>query len=87
MGQIDALLQRLTAKPTPADFRYSSLCRIMAHFGYVESNKGTTSGSRVKFYNRQTGAAIMLHKPHPRDIMSKSAVDDVVKFLKREGHI
>ena len=59
----------------------------MAYFGYVESNKGATSGSRVRFYNPDTGAMVMLHKPHPGDQMVKGAVESVVVFLKEHGHI
>ncbi len=43
----------------------------MAYFGYVESNKGATSGSRVRFYNPENKASMMLHKPHPGDQMVK----------------
>ena len=58
MGKIDTLLDKLCAKPTPANFRYADLRTVMAHFGYVESNKGATSGSRVKFYHPETKAAL-----------------------------
>ena len=87
MGQIDTLLDRLCKKPTPSDFRFSDVRKIMAHFGYLESNKGATSGSRVKFYHPETKAVMLLHKPHPGDQMVKSAVDAVVNFLKEHGHI
>ena len=84
---MDTLLDKLCAKPTPANFRFSDLRKVMAHFGYLESNKGATSGSRAKFYNPDTKAALLLHKPHPGDEMVKAAVDSVVNFLKEHGHI
>lgn len=87
MSKVDTLIKKLCQKPTPADFRYSDLKKIMAYFGYVESNKGATSGSRVRFYNPDTGAMVMLHKPHPGDQMVKGAVENVVVFLKEHGHI
>ncbi len=87
MAKIDTLLEKLRAKPTPADFKFSDLRKVMTHFGYLESNKGATSGSRVKFYNPETKAVLLLHKPHPRDEMVKAAVDSVVKFLEEHGHI
>ncbi len=87
MAKTDTLLEKLCAAPTPADFRFSDLRKVMAHFGYLESNKGATSGSRVKFYNPETKAVLLLHKPHPGDEMVKAAVDSVVKFLKEHGHI
>ena len=87
MSRIESLLDKLCAKPTPADFRFSDLRKVMASFGYLESNKGATSGSRVKFYHPETKAVLLLHKPHPGDVMAKAAVDSVVTFLKEHGHI
>ena len=87
MARIDTLIRKLCAEPTPADFRYSDLRKIMSHFGYVESNKGATSGSRVRFYHLETKAVLLLHRPHPGDVMTKSSVDSVVKFLKEHDHI
>lgn len=87
MARIDALLDKISMRPTPADFRFSDLRRIMTYFGYLESNKGATSGSRVKFYHPETKAILLLHKPHPSDVMQKAAVDTAVKFLKEHGHL
>ena len=87
MPKIDALLDKLFPKPTPPDFRFSDLRKVMAYFGYLESSKGATSGSRVKFYHPETKAILLLHKPHPGDQMAKAAVDSVVRFLKEHGHI
>ena len=87
MGKVETLIRKLCQTPTPADFRYSDLKKVMAYFGYVESNKGATSGSRVRFYNQETGAMVMLHKPHPGDQMVKGAVESVVEFLREHGHI
>ena len=75
MSKVETLIRKLCQKPTPADFRYSDL------------NKGATSGSRVRFYNKETGASMMLHKPHPGDEMVKGAVESVVTFLREHGHI
>ncbi|MCR5661599.1 MAG: type II toxin-antitoxin system HicA family toxin [bacterium] len=86
-GKDRRITKKLCTKPTPANFRYSDLRTILKHFGYIESNKGATSGSRVKFYHPETKAAIMLHKPHPGDEMVKSAIDSVVIFLKEHSHI
>ena len=87
MGKIDSLLGKMQAKPTPANFKYSDVRTVMKHFGYIESNKGATSGSRVKFYNSEMGTILLLHKPHPGDEMPKTALESVVKFLKEHGHI
>lgn len=87
MSKVENLIAKLCAKPTPADFCYSDVKKILNSFGYVESNKGATSGSRVKFYHPETKAAILLHKPHPGDQMVRASVRSVVEFLKINGHI
>lgn len=84
---IDALLDELCVKSTPANFKFSDLRKVMAHLGYLESKKGATSGSRVKFCNSDTKAVLLLHKLYPGDEMVKAAVDSVVNFLKEHGHI
>ena len=63
MAKIDTLLDKLCTKPTPADFRFSDLRKIMTYFGYLESNKGATSGSRVKFYHPESTAAFAISSP------------------------
>lgn len=87
MSKVDTLLAKLCKKPTPADFRYSDLKKIMAAFGYKEYTKGKTSGSRVMFYHPETKAVFQMHKPHPGDEMKKASVEDAVDFLKEHGHI
>ena len=87
MSKIESLLDKLCAKPTPAGFKFSELRKVMSYFGYLESNKGATSGSRVKFYHPKTKEVLLLHKPHPGDEMAKAAVDSVVKFLKEHDHL
>lgn len=87
MGRIDTLISKLCASSTPANFKFSDLRKIMAHFGYLESNKGLTSGSWVKFYHPDTKAILLLHKPHPGDEMVKAAVESAATFLKEHDHI
>ncbi len=63
--------------------------------GYTECNKGRTSGSRVMFvkeYRNNEGEVIyiykiMLHKPHPGDIIKDYAVRDFLAALERNGDI
>lgn len=55
--------------------------------GFVEYNKGNTSGSRVRFYRNRDNAVINLHKPHPGDIMKVYAVKAVVQALEVYGDL
>ena len=66
----------------PKDYTYTEAKSLLSHKGFTEYNKGKTSGSRVKFYREKDGKIIMLHKPHPQDIMDMGALKSLVKFLK-----
>jgi hypothetical protein len=46
------------------------------------SNKGKTSGSRVKFINKEIQAAIIIHKPHKQGVpIKETALKDVYNYL------
>lgn len=78
------LINRLKAKPT--DFEYSEAKNILESFGYMESNKGKTSGSRVAFIN-QAKAICFLHKPHKGNHLKEYQVEELMDFLEKNGHI
>ena len=60
---------------------------MLGQLGFTESNKGKTSGSRVKFYRVSDGRIILMHKPHPSDIMSVGSVRDLAEYLERIGEL
>lgn len=71
----------------PSDYTYTEAKYLLGKLGYKENNKGKTSGSRVRFYREEDQRVILLHKPHPEDTMGKSAVEDLVEFLKNSGEL
>ena len=85
MSKSQKAIERL--RSIPKDYTYSELKNILQNFGFVEHNKGNTSGSRVKFHRVADNAIIMLHKPHPGDILPEYAVRNVVKSLKGFGDL
>ena len=84
MAKIEKLIERLLSKPT--DFTWEELIKILGHFGYNELSKGKTGGSRRKFAN-STNDLISLHKPHPRNILKRYMLEDVIAHLKEKGKI
>ena len=68
----------------PSDFTFDELERLLTIFGYEKSNKGKTSGSRVIFKDK-AGHPIMLHKPHPGNIVKQYAVRQVLEELQSKG--
>ena len=85
MGRLEKAKERL--KAIPKDYTYSEVRTLLRHIGFEEFNKGKTSGSRVKFYRKKDGLIIMLHKPHPGDVMSVASTRDVYEQLHRIGEL
>jgi hypothetical protein len=84
MGTKEKLRNRFLKMPS--DFTFDEMQRLLEGFGYEKSNKGKTSGSRLIFKN---GAKrpIMLHKPHPGNIVKEYAMKQVLEDLKEAGFI
>ena len=60
--------------------------RLLEGYGYERCNKGRTSGSRVIFKNGDK-RPIMLHKPHPGNIVKQYAMRQVMDDLREAGLI
>lgn len=71
----------------PKDYTYSEAKYLLNQLGFIEYNKGKTSGSRVKFFRKTDGKIILLHKPHPGDEMSIGAVRELSSYLRELGEI
>lgn len=70
----------------PSDFTFDEMQQLLSSYGYEKSNKGHTSGSRVIFKN-DTKRPIMLHKPHPGNLVKGYAMKQVYEELKEAGFI
>ena len=80
----DKLLEKILSNKK--NVTYNEITNILTSFGFVEKNKGKTSGSRICFLH-DDGTKILLHKPHPGNIMKKYAVDIVIEKLREHGDI
>lgn len=70
----------------PSDFTFDEMQRLLEGYGYERSNKGRTSGSRLIFKNGDK-RPIMLHKPHPGNIVKEYAMKQVLEELREAGFI
>ena len=70
----------------PKDFTYDELKTLLNYLGFNEENKGKTSGSRVEFQNG-LGIKIVLHKPHPSNIIKPYKINDIISILEERGLI
>lgn len=84
MGTREKLIERFLR--LPSDFTFDEMQRLLEGFGYEKGDKGRTSGSRVIFKNADK-RPIMLHKPHPGNIVKNYAMKQVFGVLKEEGLI
>ena len=84
MGTKEKLIERF--KSLPANFTFEEMERLLSIFGYEKSNKGKTSGSRVIFKNGDI-RPIMIHKPHPGNLIKGYAMKQVLNDLMDAGFI
>ena len=84
MGTKEKLRNRFLKMPS--DFTFDEMQRLLEGYGYEKSNKGKTSGSRLIFKNGNK-RPIMLHKPHPDNIVKEYAMKQVFDDLKEAGFI
>ena len=80
MSKSEKLMKRLLN--VPKDFTYTEATTLLKQLGFSESNKGKTSGSRVRFFRGSDQCAFLLHKPHPGDVLPVAFVRQLAEFVK-----
>ena len=83
MGKLEKMIERL--KSNPKDLTFEEMQTLLLALGFELSNKGKTSGSRVKFF--KDGVFIILHKPHPRKELLSYQIKQIIETLSEEGLI
>lgn len=84
MGTKEKLIQRFCTMPS--DFTWDEMHRLLVSLGYTPGSKGKTSGSRVIFKG-DGKRPIMLHKPHPGNIIKGYVLKQVYDYLKNDNLI
>ena len=79
MSKREKEIKRLKMKPK--DLTYDELKSLLEKIGFIENSKGKTSGSGVEFKNRE-GKKILLHKPHPDNIIKMYKIKEILKDLE-----
>lgn len=79
MSKIEKEIERLKSKPK--DFTYDEAKRVLNKFGFIENNKGKTSGSRVKFIDKNN-RIIELHKPHQKNVLKAYQINLIISKLE-----
>ncbi len=81
MTKREKLLDKLLT--CPIDFTWDELSTVLKGFGYKQDNVGKTSGSRVRFISSEY-PPIMLHRPHPKPILKRYQVVQIIEILRQE---
>ena len=71
----------------PKDFTFEEVEALFGGCGFQLENKGTTSGSRVKFFNEKDHNTYIMHKPHPSNIIKGYMMRDILNYLLKNGYI
>ncbi len=81
MSKIEKLINKLLSNPK--DFTFDELANVLSYYGFEMSNKGKTSGSRVKFLNKEKNIPIIIHRPHPVSTLKYYAIKQIIQELKK----
>jgi hypothetical protein len=63
MTKKEKLIERMCR--LPKDFTFAELETVLLQLGFEKDDKGKTSGSRVRFYNKDKQMQYLAHKPYP----------------------
>lgn len=63
---------------------FQEVAALLEWLGYTVSNKGKTSGSRLKFINHENGKMIYIHRPHPRNTLLKYQLKAILERIGDE---
>jgi HicA toxin of bacterial toxin-antitoxin, len=80
LSRKDKLYDKFMVKPPRKDLTFAELETLLSGLGY---RKLECSGSRVKFFNRETEDLIALHKPHPGNELKEYQVKNIQDHLKK----
>lgn len=81
----EKLIKRFRTQPR--DFTFDEVVTLFLGCGFTLENKGSTSGSRVKFYNEIDQNSYIMHKPHPSNIIKGYMMRNILNYLLRNNYI
>jgi len=84
MTRKEKLIRRLKSKPK--DFSWDETKSLLTGLGFTEVKKGKTGGSRRRFIG-SNNVVIVLHKPHPGNLLKRYQIEQIVEILSTEGLI
>ena len=83
LSKKDKLIKKI--KSRPKDFTMDEAEALFGYLGGKKSNKGKTSGSKIRFTLGDLN--IDLHKPHPANELKPYQIKQIIDQLEKEGII
>ena len=83
MFKKEKLLAKLCASPSPKDFPWHDLIRLMGYFGF----KNTYGGGSHYMFEHKSGFRFSMSKNHPSGILKSYQVRDAKNALRHIGVI
>lgn len=84
MSKNEKLIKRFFSKPK--DLTWEELAGFLKIYGYIEKDSGKTGGSRRKFFH-ELKMPIIVHKPHPKNIVKLYIINEIIDLFKKENLI
>lgn len=79
-------LARLQKVPPPSDVTFDELCSALASLGFVWF--GDNGGSHGRFVSRESSSdVIFCSRPHPRNVLGRGTIRNIVNSLKNMGYL
>jgi len=82
MSKNEKLIQRFFSNPK--DLTWEDLINFLKKYGYEEKVGGKTGGSRRKFIH-ESKPPIILHRPHPKNIIKSYIINEIVTLFRQEN--
>ena len=87
MRKKDKLIEKITAHPSPANFKVHELDSLMNECGCDKIPQGGGRGSALKYIHLKTKRVLTFDGPHPQNNLYYYQIKKVVGFLKEVGEI
>ena len=82
MSRIEKIKDRFWQDPCPKQFDWADFEKLAKHYGFERinrhGNRKRRGGSSEKFYHKESGIMLHLHKPHPDDTLW----EDIIKSIR-----
>ena len=82
MSRAEKLIARF--REQPSDFTWDELVRLLEALNDSQAAPGSTGGSQRRFVHA-TAPTILLHKPHPGNVVKRYVMAAVRRVLQEEG--